>query len=278
MCRTAGLFRAAWEDFSPSGTVDVVAELRLVGHQVDPDIRVICRDVEFAYDEFPYRLREGRGVIHLVGNRMRIADFTAVAGGQTIHLAAEFENPGPTSTGWLTLHCSGGVPLNDELIAAMKPEGQRIVRSLRPAGSVAVMGGRIDKRVPGERPHSRWELRLVDCSLQYDRFPYAIEKITGQLILADGHWQFRDLRVSRQQLHTLRWRLEAGRPGGTRGAVAADFSMLGCAAGGLVADRADQAASGRRAVVGRPATPGGGRPRGNRPGAQRDGLTRRGWM
>ncbi len=122
-------FQDDWKNFSPAGVVDAKIDLRMAGDQLVPDVTVTCRDVSFAYHKFPLRLRQGNGIIQLVGNQISVRDFTAVAGGQTIDVAAEFQNPGPRSTGWLDLRSAGPIPIDHELIEAMTPTGQKIVRS-----------------------------------------------------------------------------------------------------------------------------------------------------
>ena len=187
-------YRDKWDEFSPAGIVDISASLTLQDGRLVPDAQVACRDISFAYRKFPYRLQNGNGVIRLDRNKIRVADFTAVAGGQTLHMAAAFDNPGPQSTGWLTVRSAGPIPLDEELIAAMTPTGQQIIHSLHPTGAITVTNGRMERSVPGEAMHTRWELDVNDCSLQYDKFPYTIQKITGNLILVDGQWQFHNLK------------------------------------------------------------------------------------
>ncbi|MHB0955942.1 MAG: hypothetical protein ACYC0X_06125 [Pirellulaceae bacterium] len=186
--------QAEWNKFAPRGTVDVVAALTLGDNHLEPDVDIRCRDVSFSYYKFPMRLQQAQGVIHYTGNQIRIREFTATANGQTISLAAQFRDLGPQATGWLTLRSGGPIRLDDELIAAMHPTGQRIIRSLHPSGAITVVEGRVEKRAPNEPPQTRWEIQINDCSLQYDRFPYAIHNITGQLIIAGPEWEFRDLR------------------------------------------------------------------------------------
>ena len=186
--------QAEWNKFAPRGTVDLVAALSLVDNQIQPDVEIRCQDVSFSYHKFPMRLQQGHGVIHYADNRIQIPEFTAMASGQTVSLAAEFQNPGPQITGWLTVRSGGPIPLDEELVAALQPTGQRILRSLHPSGAITVVQGRIEKRTPEEPPQTRWEVQINDCSLQYDRFPYAIHNITGQLIIAGPQWEFRDLR------------------------------------------------------------------------------------
>ena len=160
----------------------------------EPDIDITCRDISFSYYKFPLRLQQGRGVIHVTGKTIQVPEFLAVANGQTIQLAAEFQDPGPQVTGWLTVRSGGPIPLNDEFISAMHPTGQRIMRTLHPSGAITVVQGRVEKRLPDGPPQTRWEVQLNDCALQYERFPYAIQNITGQVVIAGKHWEFRDLR------------------------------------------------------------------------------------
>ncbi len=183
-----------WAKFAPAGAVDAEIELQLVDGKLVPDVTVTCRDVSFAYHRFPLRLQQGKGVIRLVGHRVVVREFAAVAGGQVISFSAEFQNLGPQATGWLDLRSSGPIPLDHKLIEAMNPVGQKIVRSLQPTGGITLTSGRVEKASPDAPAQTRWEIGLVDCSLQYERFPYAIHRISGQLILADRQWIFQDLQ------------------------------------------------------------------------------------
>ena len=187
-------WRAEWNKFAPRGVVDVVAAITLAGQQFEPDIEITCRDVSFSYHKFPLRLQQGRGVIHVQGHTISAPAFQAIANGQVVDLAAEFQNPGPQATGWLTVRSGGPIPLNDEFIAAMHPTGQRILRTLHPSGAVTVTQGRVERRLPDGPTQSRWEVQLCECSLQYERFPYAIQNVSGQIVIAGPQWEFRDLR------------------------------------------------------------------------------------
>lgn len=187
-------FHDDWANFAPAGLVDADIEIRLEDNRIVPDVTVTCRDVSFAYHRFPLRMRQGNGTIRWVGDTLRIRDFTALAGNTVVHMAARVKNPGPRYTGTFDVHTQGPVPLDHELISAMNETGQRIVHSLHPSGGVTLTHGHIEKRTPEGEPRSRWELGLEDCAIQYDRFPYAIQHISGRLILDNGHWKFSDLR------------------------------------------------------------------------------------
>lgn len=183
-----------WHKFSPAGTVDASVDVKLIDNQFLPKLTVNCRDVSFAYEKFPLRMRQGNGVIQLVGDMLHVRDFTAMAGSQLVHFVGQFQNPGPQSTGWLDMRTAGPIALDQELVGAMNEPGRKIYNSLHPTGGITLIHGRMEKKVPDEKPHTRWEFALNDCSVQYDRFPYAIHKITGRLVVENRRWDFYDLR------------------------------------------------------------------------------------
>ena len=229
-------WQVEWNKFAPRGTVDIVAALSLAEHEIVPDVSITCQDVSFSYHKFPLRLQQGRGVIRLDGNTIRAPEFLAVANGQTMQLAAEFQNPGPHATGWLTVSSAGPIPLNDEFTAALHPTGQRIMQSLHPVGAVTVTQGRVEKLVPDGPSQSRWEVQLNDCGLQYERFPYAIQNVTGQVVIAGQQWEFRDLRGYHGSNYITcegNWTPASdGQPGGD---LVLHFKSLGRAAGRVLA-------------------------------------------
>src|SRR6185436_12966292 len=80
-------------------------------------------------------------------------------------------------------------------LAALDPRQSRIVRSLRPRGEITVWrrferpsGGGLDRKV---------HIGLSDCSIDYDPFPYALERVRGNLIWENGEWRFSELRGQR---------------------------------------------------------------------------------
>jgi hypothetical protein len=183
-----------WNKFAPHGTVDVAARLIVTDEAVEPEIDIQCHDVSFSYHAFPLRLQQGRGAIHVAGRQVVIPAFTAVASGQTVRFAAELQDPGPRVTGWFTAQSAGPIPLNEEFLSALQPTAQKILRSLHPVGALTITQGRVEKLTPDSPPRSQWEVDLHDCAIQYDRFPYPLDRITGKLTLAGKRWMLRDAR------------------------------------------------------------------------------------
>ena len=82
---------------------------------------------------------------------------------------------------------------NDSLVQAMREDGQRITRSLHPTGAITLRKGRIEKFEVGGPVHKRFEVDLHGMSVQYDKFPYPINRISGSITVVDRHWTFANL-------------------------------------------------------------------------------------
>ncbi len=186
--------RVAWRKFKPEGAID--ARFHMVGtpDQLKTSLTTTCHDVSFAYERFPYRLQQGRGVIEWDGRKVTIREFTALAADQTVHIDLELTDPGPRAVGWVTLSVDGPVPLDNTLIAALPPAGQPILRSLHATGSIRLVSGRFEKTEPDAEPHARWELAVSDAAVQFERFPYPIHQINGRLVLVNHDWQVQRLQ------------------------------------------------------------------------------------
>ncbi len=182
-----------WDKFAPAGVIDAAIDVRMTGNQWVPNVTVTCRDVSFAYHKFPLRMRQGKGVIQWLGDTVFVRDFAALAGNKTVYISGQFQHPGPQAVGWLDLRSGGPLALDEELFSAFTESGQKIVRSMHPSGSITLTHGRFEKTTPDGPPSSRWEFTLSDCSIEHDKFPYSIHKITGRLVLANRRWDFVDL-------------------------------------------------------------------------------------
>lgn len=101
-------------------------------------------------------------------------------------------NDSPKPTGWVEV--SGeGIPIHERLLAAIPPQQQPFVRSLRPQGLVDFRWRyeRTDPYAP--RGDKHLELRLVDCAVQYEKFPYPLEQVRGLVVGHNGHFTLTDL-------------------------------------------------------------------------------------
>ena len=186
-------WRCLWDRLAPSGPVNVRLELGSDGRQWTQDLTVECLGVSLAYCEFPYRLENARGRVRLKDGLLRLENFRAWASGREAKIEGQLLHPGPGCTGWIEFLLDQPIPLEERLVAALKGEYRKIVRSLRAQGMVTVWGRweRTSAHPPVD--HTRLEIGLTDGSLNYEAFQYPLYRIRGNLSLTDGHWRFRDL-------------------------------------------------------------------------------------
>ena len=182
-----------WQKYDPLGTIDVAFRLAFDGRKWQPELNVSCLDVSFAYQGFPYRLERGRGTLRLSEDRLQI-DLTAAAAGQDVAFLGEFQHPTQSPTGWLEFQCPQPIPIDDKLLAALiHPQARNVVQLLRPSGTFSARGRfeRTDPRQP--RLQRKVQIDLFNCSIQYERFPYPLGMIHGQLLWDDSGWTFQQL-------------------------------------------------------------------------------------
>ncbi len=191
-----------WRKFLPEGEInvrDVRAEFD--GTKWRLAAKVECLNVSFEYWKFPYRLEGGRGVLSLdfdpqtQQNRLTI-DLQSFAGSRPVDIKGEFFNPGPLFTGWVTI-AGNEMPFDQKLYAAVtvaQSKSSEVVRSLNPVGTfnVSVTTRRDD---PNEQIMSQdADITLNRCSFNYDKFPYPVNNVVGNLKLLNGNWFFQNLQ------------------------------------------------------------------------------------
>jgi hypothetical protein len=185
--------QAIWRKYYPAGTIDADVRLDFDGKTWKPEFEIECDDVSFAYHLFPYRAERTRGKLSLKDNLLDI-QLTTSAGGQDVTICGQVRNPGPAQTLWIELDCRQPIPLDEDLISAVRnPKHQEIVRSLRPGGTITFFG-RFDKPDPADHyVHKDVRIDLFNCSLNYKNFPYPFGMIRGTLRWNDAGWTFENL-------------------------------------------------------------------------------------
>jgi len=185
--------QAHWRKYFPAGVIDAQFRLDYDGQRWTPEATVTCHDASFAYYRFPYRLERARGTVKLKDDRLQI-DLIAAAGGQDAFLRGEIQSPGASPIGWMEFGCRQPIPIDEKLLAALiDPHARDVVRALRPSGMLTVQG-RFERLQPGAAPwHRHVDIELVQCGLNYERFPYPLAMIRGQLVWDDQGWTFQNL-------------------------------------------------------------------------------------
>ncbi len=184
--------RDAWKRFSPEGTINIGGRLHFDGQQWHPQLTAECLDLSVEYDRFKYRVDGGVGTIKLMYDHLT-ADVRFLAGSQTVHCTCDVQQPGKLFTGSIDLRSLGPILIDDQAIMALEPQWQTIVRSFRPRGSVEFTA-RFGRQRPDDIVHRQITLKLHELTIEYDKFRYPIDRITGELKLQDNYWTFENLK------------------------------------------------------------------------------------
>lgn len=216
-----------WNRFRPLGRADIAFDLAFDGTRFAPRATIEAHDASFEDGEkFPYRLVNASGRVLVnggVSDEPPVAsrepgatigvDLRGSADGGPVHLTAAFTGVGARRTpneprpvmplGWVEVS-GNGVPISDRLIAAVPEEGAKdFIQSLHPTGRVDVRW-RAERDDPDNpKPVLALDMRLVDCRMIYDRFPYPLHGVTGWVEQRGKDWRFYELRSRDTQGRTV---------------------------------------------------------------------------
>src|SRR5262249_44987896 len=187
-----------WRKFQPDGEINVNhARAVFDGQRWQLSADVDCLSVSFFYERFPYRLEHGQGRLRLAfdpqvqQNRLTI-DMAAYAGSQQVKIAGQFLNPGPEFTGGVTIR-GQDLPFDQNLykaIAETQDKASQVIQSLHLRGGFdfAVSCTRDDPRAQQMNKHL--SVTFKRCTVQYDKFPYPLYNVIGDLQMDDDQWTF----------------------------------------------------------------------------------------
>lgn len=188
-----------WRQYRPRGLLNADVAIAYDGRSWTPELTVHCLDTSFVYENFPYPITGAQGEITLEGDLLNFA-VQARAAGEPLTIQGSFENATKAPAGWVEYICEGPVPIDSRLLAALDTDalrGSRDVLVMMDAGGNLASSGRFDVvRLPSgeaqvnEHVHLRWE----DGSVEYEKFPYPLHDITGEIELWNGQYTFRNLQ------------------------------------------------------------------------------------
>ncbi|MGI9429095.1 MAG: AsmA-like C-terminal region-containing protein [Bythopirellula sp.] len=191
------LLQSEWDKYKPTGIVDVDVQATFDGSQWKPVATLTGRDLEFESHKFPYRVTKGFGSLTYTPREEQQPaqleiDLVGHGGGQPLRFVGQAFDPQPGALGWLEV-TGTNVEIEDRMIAALPEKTREVIESMHPRGKFHVRW-RIDRTQPGQTtPHTALRLELVDCRMNYDKFPYPLSGINGLVLAEDKHWTFRDL-------------------------------------------------------------------------------------
>ncbi len=204
-----------WRRFRPSGMVNVTASATFDGQRWKPEATFDCQGLAVEDSErFPYRMTGARGEARFSGtgpdNQATFAfNLQGLAEGQPVAIAADFHGlpcPGrpttpraarplpPCPLGWVEV-TAPRLRVSKSMLAALRPHphADRIAQALSPSGEFGLRWRMERKRPEQRQPSIEVDLQAIDCRIQYDRFPYSLDHIRGELKGRDNVWTFQGL-------------------------------------------------------------------------------------
>ncbi|MCG8451107.1 MAG: hypothetical protein MI725_16180, partial [Pirellulales bacterium] len=186
-----------WNKYRPAGIVDADVQLTFDGRRWRPEALLTGRELAFESEKFKYRVHDGSGTMQYTPrtpDRPAVLDIDLIGygGGQALKFVGQAFDPQPGALGWLEIS-GGGLEIEQRMIAALPEKTRRVIESLRPQGHFNVRW-RLDRTQPGQvKPHTSLRLELLDCRVNYRKFPYPLSGIHGLVLAEDQQWRFRDL-------------------------------------------------------------------------------------
>ena len=191
------VLQAEWVKYKPTGVVDADLQLTFDGQEWRPLATLTGRNLEFESEKFPYRVSDGSGTLSFAPRTATqpavvSIDLVGYGGGQPLRFSGQVFDPQPGALGWVEI-TGANVEIEDRMIAALPGKVRQVISSLHPEGRFNVRW-RIDRTLPGQlKPYSSLRLELVNCRVNYEKFPYPLSGIRGVIQAEDNRWSFRDL-------------------------------------------------------------------------------------
>ena len=180
--------------FGHSGFGDLSTELVFGNGVWKPRyLDVQFTELNFVFLEFPYSVERLVGKLH-VDDAGKIGFDLLTKHGEMVRVQVRgsYENIFDDPIGQVEIR-GEDVPIDAKLMKTIPAQYQQVVRSLHPVGKInAVLRFALP---PGDDPLQKHiEIGLNKVAVQYDKFPYPLRDIVGQLVLDGDHWTFRNIR------------------------------------------------------------------------------------
>jgi len=180
-------FQSLWNKYSPSGLADVDFEVHWDGQQLQRRATAHLKELAFTYDKFPYRVNRATGTLTWQEDRLTVK-LAAPIGGRTATIDGQWQFASGQPVGWLEIQTDGPVPLDEALLAALPEKTQAFLRSLNPTGLLEA-SVHVERQLDQSAFQRRMEIHIHNGTLQYDRFPYPLQRVCGTVYVeGDRVW------------------------------------------------------------------------------------------
>ncbi|MCC7476283.1 MAG: hypothetical protein IT425_12880 [Pirellulales bacterium] len=87
------------------------------------------------------------------------------------------------------------IPLHEELYAALPEKAQKLVRSLHGQGAIDFTFRAEWKTPSQERAEVTQDIRLKDCRIEYESFPFPLQHVQGMVAQRNSRWELIDVQA-----------------------------------------------------------------------------------
>jgi hypothetical protein len=179
--------------FEYAGTADLDANLVFRnGRWAAESLSMNLADLNFSYLPFPYKLERLAGTLQVDATAKFSFQFLTKQGEPVeVRISGEYRNVFIDPYGQVRI-TGVGVPIDAKLMNALPEEHQEVISTLHPTGKI---DAELLISLPtDDAPLEKFfEIGLNDVSVKYDRFPYPLGKIYGQLLMSNNGWTFQNI-------------------------------------------------------------------------------------
>ena len=174
-----------------TGMCDVDVKSRASQEKLNWDVDLKLSTGTVAHEKFPYRVREVSGTVKLLDNVATI-EGKGTVGGMPLTLSGVVKNPGPEQDADFFINAVG-VPVDAELLAATPPVVSKVISEMNLKGQGDVLFRARRPAGPGQRFKLNLAVKMQDGSCSFKGFPYAIDRLSGQVSWDGDTVRFKDL-------------------------------------------------------------------------------------
>jgi hypothetical protein len=117
-------------------------------------------------------------------------DAVGFSGTQPLTLRGNWKGTGPQAEAVIEI-AGQNIPLDNKLYEALPPRIKAVAESFHAKGKGHFRG--VIRRVPGSVDYKNtYQVHFVDCDVRWEKFPYPLEHVDGDLLIYPGFYEFKN--------------------------------------------------------------------------------------
>jgi len=186
-----------FDTFAPSGTADATILLKMenrgkANNIISKSIIVDLNGIRATLDRFPYPITDLVGRIEWDGQRVKFTELRGLCGNARVTITGEVATkPSDAATHTLVVMIDQ-LELDERLRNAMDSTLREVWDQLSPSGRVNVFMT-LAADADGKITIRKTTLALDHCKAALASFPYPVENLTGEVVIADGVAELRNV-------------------------------------------------------------------------------------